>query len=338
MASNAPVSGPRAHPFAGMTRLSPQAWVRDSGSAAAVSSASATSPSPPPPRIVLFASWMGALDVHIAKYTARYEALYPAATILVVKFAPAQLWSAAAGRKAVQAAVTYLKSQVDAGVLSSSPSSLSSATSSQDRHPPQLLIHLFSNGGATTMQNIYSAWHASSSSSSSSSPSSTTPFPASVAIFDSAPGMPSLRRTYRAFAVSALPKPLVLRLVFTPLLVAVCLLGWLYVAVLMKRVLVPLGLAGEDMLSRNFHVLNDASSSSSSEDQKEKKEGGSYIGVVGRQTLRTYIYSKEDDMIDWQHVEQHAADAASGGVGLGGGKGRGSSSSRPRRAKIPCRL
>ncbi|KAJ1338576.1 DUF829 domain-containing protein [Microdochium nivale] len=342
MASDQPAQPPVGHPLAHMTRLSPQAWVCEPDSAA-VAAAAARPPHPhAPPALVLFASWMGARDVHIAKYTARYQALYPAAAILVVKFTPAQLWSTAAGRQAVQPAVAYLKAQVDAGVLS-------------PQAPPRLLIHLFSNGGATTMQNLYSAWHQQQQQQqhSPSSPAKPPPpFPSSVAIFDSAPGMPSLRRTYRAFAVSVLPRRLVLRLVMAPLLAAACVLGWLYAAVVMKRLLVPLGLAREDMLSRNFHVLNDASSSFSSSAAAATDSHGvesptppslsssspEHVGVIGRQTLRTYIYSKEDDMIGWQHVEQHAADAASGGAGLGGGNNKNNNNKVRQRARIPCRL
>jgi len=56
--------------------------------------------------------------------------------------------------------------------------------------------------------------------------------------------------------------------------------------------------------------------------------------MIGSQTLRTYIYSKQDAMIDWRHVEKHAADAATGGDNNSNNKKSDGSS----RVKIPCRL
>lgn len=306
---------------------------------------------------------MGARDVHIAKYTTRYAALYPTAAILVAKFEAAQLWAGeAAGRRAVEAAVMYLKARAASCELDDD----SSAGRSGGGGRPRVLIHLFSNGGATTMQNIYLAWHHHHhpSSSPSLSPKS-TPFPASVAIYDSAPGLPTLLRTYRAFSISALPqgthiRKTILRAVLTPLLAAVCVLSWVYMHVLLRRVLVPLGLAGEDVLSRNFTLLNDAgrmdindggSGSGSSSAGKTpgagvRGEGATRGGLIGSQTLRTYIYSKQDAMIDWRHVEMHAADAATGGVNKNANNNNknhnngevSSPTTSTRRTKIPCRL
>ncbi|KAH7040071.1 uncharacterized protein B0I36DRAFT_343870 [Microdochium trichocladiopsis] len=348
-------------PFAAMTRLSPQVWLHEhSSSAAAAAPSPANAPipiPPPPPKVILLASWMGARDLHIAKYTARYAALYPSASILVVKFDPAQLWFSAAGRRAVGPAVAYLQSMVASGELHTGTGSGSGSARDGDdggdddddddkKHKPQLLIHLFSNGGATTMQNIYLHWHKQQQ-------SPPMPFPASVAIYDSAPGLPTLASTYRAFSISLLPKQAILRAIFTPVLAAFCLGVWFHVRFVLKALLAPLGLAELDPLSRNFIVLNDSgpSISSSSTDDADadaagEQEGaageavaGSRGGMIGRQTLRTYIYSKEDDLIDYRDCEKHAADAVTGSGGGVGTRGK-KNSHHPGggRVKIPCRL
>ena len=51
----------------------------------------------------------------------------------------------------------------------------------------------------------------------------------------------------------------------------------------------------EDMLARNYRVLNELSSSGT--------------GVLSRERARTYVYSAEDEMVEWRDVERHAAEA-----------------------------
>jgi hypothetical protein len=124
------------------------------------------SPTSRDPRLVVMASWMDARDAHIAKYTARYQQLYPTARILLVKMAAGQFFWRRAGVRAVQPAVSYLRSQLSSGYLSLSPAQ------------PQVLVHVFSNGGVASARNLFETYRGSTG----------DDFPLHVAVYDSCPG------------------------------------------------------------------------------------------------------------------------------------------------------
>ncbi|KAI5928105.1 hypothetical protein F4810DRAFT_178461 [Camillea tinctor] len=207
------------------------------------------------PNLVLFASWMDARDVHIMKYITQYSVIYPSSPILLVKFAMKGMFASVAN-KAVQPAVWYLRSLIDSGVLSASPPR------------PEILVHIFSNGGCTTMQTIYEDFQQKTGQA----------FPLHAAVYDSCPGLYVFRTTYHAFMVG-FPAG-VLRMIAAPIIaiMIICLSAW------HSR---PLRfLTGDDLLSRNSKAHNDPN--------------------LVKQTNRSYIYGKADAMVDWRHVEAHS--------------------------------
>lgn len=283
MASRQPAATP-SKPLAMMTRLSP--WVfyykpqrtrtaarstpttgTGSDSEPGVVAAPAPTPAAAHPKLILLASWMDARDAHIAKYVARYQATYPGASILLIKFTRAIAWRpAAAQRAAVQAAASQVRALVEAGALSAAPRS------------PEVLVHALSNGGAASTRSLYQAYRRKAGG---------RAFPPHAAVYDSGPGGNSARRTYRAFMVGVRERGLAARLLAAPVVAAV--------AAFLALLYGPLALlAGEGPLRETQRVHNDR--------------------VLVRQTNRTYVYSREDDMVDWRHVEDHAREAAAKGV------------------------
>ncbi|KAI1753108.1 hypothetical protein F4782DRAFT_97957 [Xylaria castorea] len=214
------------------------------------------------PKLIVLAAWMDARDVHIAKYIAHHQSMYPDAAILLLKFVLKEAMLAPAAISAVQPAVWYLRSLINAGDLSATPDH------------PEILAHVFSNGGATSMQNLYVSYNKLFG----------QPFPFHCTIFDSCPGLHALSTSYNAM-IAGFPRGL-LRLIVTPFIVLMIITSWIWH--------IPFGfIAGEDFLSKNARVLNDRD--------------------LVKQTNRTYIYGKADNMVDWHHIEKHAKKAMSKG-------------------------
>ncbi|KAI1366314.1 hypothetical protein F5Y08DRAFT_301315 [Xylaria arbuscula] len=241
-----------------MTKLSPHVFTYEPSETRAAASTSG-------PKLILFAAWMEAADLHISKYIAYYQTVYPDATIMLIKFVMREAMLAPVATNAVQPAVWHLRSMISAGALSATP------------ERPEILVHLFSNGGATTMQNVYSSY----------ADLFGQPFPLHCTVFDSCPGLHAFVKSYNALITSFPKGPL--RFLMAPFVILMILLAWLWH--------IPFGfIAGEDFLTRNARVLNDPK--------------------VVNQTNRTYIYSPADTMVDWRHIEKHADRAASKGFNV----------------------
>ncbi|RYO81105.1 hypothetical protein DL766_007190 [Monosporascus sp. MC13-8B] len=248
-----------AKPLAMMRRLSPYvSYYKAPKLTGSPGSGAATSA----PKLILLASWMDAQDAHIAKYITYYQTIYPTSTILLVIFTGRLLWSPAMQNSAAQPAASYVRSQVDSGALSAAP------------REPEVLVHVFSNGGATSMRNIYEVYRRKTG----------RAFPPHAAVYDSCPGRWSAVRTYHVLTLGL--RGLV-RLLLGPLLALLVAAMSIWYG--------PLGfLAGEDMLTRTHRIHNDR--------------------TLVRQTNRSYVYSKEDAMVGWRHIEEHARDAAAKGI------------------------
>jgi len=220
------------------------------------------------PKLIVLAGWMDARDLHLAKYISHYQNTYPSASILLIKFFMREAVITSKAASAVQPALWYLQSLIEAGTLSATPST------------PEILVHLFSNGGSTTMQNMYTGYKNMPS-------SGGLPFPLHAAVYDSCPGMHAFSSSYNALTAS-FPNGLT-RSLFSPFIVLMILATWIWYR--------PFGfVAGEDFLTKNARILNDPK--------------------LVRQTNRTYIYGKADIMVDWRHVEMHARKATAKGFSV----------------------
>ncbi|KAM0082362.1 hypothetical protein ACKRZS_005434 [Fusarium odoratissimum] len=137
---------------------------------------------------------------------------------------------------------------------------------------PGIMIHLFSNGGSSNISSLYDVYAATAQ-------EGEDPWlPPHVTVFDSAPGAQRLTNT-AAFFKSTVPKSY--RWVFMPLVYFVAA-AWQFTKVL--------GLT-KDWLAFWGSTHNTA---------EGKRE---------REIRRTYIYSEEDELIDYKDLEAQAAEA-----------------------------
>ncbi|GKT51587.1 transport and Golgi organization protein 2 [Colletotrichum spaethianum] len=170
MASNQPVGA--AGPLPAMQELSPTTFLYDPPSAV---------PDPNSPKLIAIFSWMSAQDVHIAKYTSRYMALYPSASILLVKCPFVHTLSTRISKRQIKPAVPIIRTLAD------------STLASEAR--PQLLLHVFSNGGATNFAKFLEMY-------ADADRADRLALPPHVTLYDSCPGGFHWMRSYRAISAS----------------------------------------------------------------------------------------------------------------------------------------
>ncbi|KAH8904088.1 hypothetical protein BR93DRAFT_162340 [Coniochaeta sp. PMI_546] len=176
MSSSTPT---KPRPLSFMTRLTPHIYLY-TPDPSETPSAPARKTSPPPPDLILFASWMGADDKHIAKYLTRYRTLYPTSHILLIKTDPKEIIIPSWGRQAVRPAVPVIRSIVP--------------PSSSPNPNPRLLAHVFSNAGSWVLSHLYSAFAETARPGTEDD----TLLPLHSTVFDSTPG----ERTYRGSIVA----------------------------------------------------------------------------------------------------------------------------------------
>lgn len=243
------------------------------------------------PRLVVIASWTDARDVHIAKYVAKYQALYPAAQILLLESTmnciinPSQIGPSMKHAAAVLR-VAFPPQQQQ---TPPPPTTTSSSTSSFSSSLPQLLIHIFSNGGSSSIANLYEQYAATAA-----GPDDDKRLPPHVTVFDSSPGTYSIPRTV-AFVGVSLSSSLQ-RLLAAPILYALAALWSASIA---------LGLSRD--------VLRDWGST---HNNNNGGRSGSGDGGNAAEVRRVYIYSPGDALIDYRDVEAHAAEAESRGFSV----------------------
>ncbi|KAJ4294348.1 hypothetical protein N0V90_008038 [Kalmusia sp. IMI 367209] len=215
------------------------------------------------PRLVIIASWTDARDAHIAKYIAKYQALYPAAQILLLRSTMDSIVHPSKIGPAMRVATPVVRAAFQTPVSSSSP---------------PLLIHIFSNGGSSSIANLYEQFAATAG------PNDDKRLPPHVTIFDSCPG---LFRIPRAVAFVSVGLPFFQQLIAAPFLYAIAVL-WI---ASMSLGLLPDSL-GNWSKSHNEDVGNTA------------------------EVRRVYIYSPTDALTDYKDVETHAAEAKAKGFSV----------------------
>jgi len=233
---------------------------------------------PPPPRLILVCAWMDAKDVHIAKYVARHRDLFPGSPILLIKCDWAHLRNPARASAEMAPALDVLRATFPA------PSPSAAAVGGQVQ--PELLIHLFSNAGVFTLFHLLTAYRDTPGPpSSTAAAAAAAPLPAHVVAYDSAPGIVSYRRGM-ALLRRNFASP-VLRWLAAPFLHAAMLWFWL----------VQRAWSG-DAFERRGRALND----------------GVLAGPA--EARRVYLYSEADELVGYDTVEAHAADAEEKGFAV----------------------
>jgi hypothetical protein len=215
------------------------------------------------PRLIVISSWTDAKDAHIAKYITKYQALYPAAQILLLKSTMGCIVRPSQIGPAMRAAASVIRATFQTPLTSSSP---------------PLLIHVLSNGGSSSIANLYEQFAATAG------PNDDKRLPPHVTIFDSCPG---LFHIPHAVAFVSVGLPFFQRLVAAP---------FLYAFAAFWTASIALGLfpnsLGNWYNSHNDHEGNAA------------------------EVRRVYIYSPTDPIIDFKDVETHAAEAKTKGYSV----------------------
>lgn len=222
---------------------------------------------------------MDAREAHLAKYTTKYQALFPATPILLVRsfayhFTP--------GRRA----------KGFAGDIAPAVPAIQSIVSSCDNDDakegvvvmPKILIHVFSNGGSTILRHLYTLYNKEATGGTGTTAHGAgSSLPSRVTIFDSAPGRFQYSRSVYAFSMGfPYAKTPLFKYLFLKMVVhLLCASYWVMQLVAGRNGLLDCTFAGHNDPGVN----------------------------KGDEVRRTYIYSREDRMVDFRDIEEHAAGA-----------------------------
>lgn len=132
------------------------------------------------PSLIILNTWLNASPKHIQKYVSNYRTIYPQSPILLTtsNWRDWTFRSKTSLNNAISPVISYI---------------ISLTTSSKAQ--PKILLHMFSNGGATTAVRIAYQYKQQTKG---------KPLPISKMILDSTPGKGNYFRTITAFAI-ALP-------------------------------------------------------------------------------------------------------------------------------------
>lgn len=210
---------------------------------------------PSSPHLILLLGWVAAQDIHLAKYVNRYRTLCPSASILLLKSRVGSITWPNLALKEVTPAVSLIKAALG-------------ESGGNDDERARMHIHLFSNGGACLLANLYTAYAAANP--------RDPALPKHTTIFDSCPSI----RYHHGSAVSAVlagfPSKL-LKLLVWPLVQLVSL------SVIIRIYL--LRWPDPFILWSGWHT-----------DGKERV----------RETQRVYMYSDVDPFVPRADIERHA--------------------------------
>lgn len=153
-------------------------------------------------QLIILATWLGGTAKHIAKYISLYKSLAPKAKILLIQ-APMGSFLAPypIQRRNIRPAIGPI-AQVLQECGYSAKSSSKHHDSTHSVSGPQILLHIFSNGGANNVQQLLQVWKSEIGS----------PLPLSGLIIDSALAVGGCRQNFRGFQQS-IPNGLMFRLV-----------------------------------------------------------------------------------------------------------------------------
>lgn len=249
-----------------------------------------TPPKPKPGQLIILCTWLDAARKHIAKYTALYRHVAPDARILLIESSVSILTSTIVSQQRIKefapAAAAVLDTLVECQHRSSHDPEASAngrrdneeATLDTNRLPsssssarPQIILHIFSNGGMSSTNNLLRVLRSRMG----------EPLALTGLIFDSCPGNgTSYWQTFNAIVIS-FPNTIIWR--FLGALLTHCFLIFL-------TLYVACGHENPETLWRRTPL----------------EESRPARGAL-------YLFSKEDRMIDWTNIKQHANEARTKG-------------------------
>jgi Eukaryotic protein of unknown function (DUF829) len=227
------------------------------------------------PKLIILATWMDARDVHIAKYIARYQEMFPTASILLLKSSFRHYFSPSAACREVAPAVEVIRD-----------SHYNSSSSAPDKNKtPQILVHVFSNGGSCMLYHLCDVYAEIATKSPGPIPreekNDSHLLPLHVTIWDSVPGRWSHSGSTQGFLASI--SSWWIRMLAFPI---VHLLGlWWVIKYLLLKV------------PEETHVWGLAHNDP----------------TRVREICRSYVYSEADELVYHLDIEEHADHAETNG-------------------------
>lgn len=213
------------------------------------------------PKLIIFGAWMGAANQHIAKYTVRIQAIYPSSPILLIKSLPHHFTWVHSLEKEILPAIPVIRSILGPGA--------------GDPAHPELLMHLFSNGGSSAKFYLYRAM------ASTAKPGESAVLPANVTVYDSCPGRFSYGRSMTAFTIGL---PALWKVLLAPF----------FHTLIVAYFLAYQAMRRPDPLRQFALGHNDRA-----------RNGG--------EARRAYVYSDADALVGADAVEAHIAEAKAAG-------------------------
>lgn len=223
------------------------------------------------PKVILVCGWLNAKPVHLAKFVRQYQTLFPTSTIILVRSRLEHLPQPSTASTDVKPAVRALKE-----VLSTIPTSQERDNTSAAK--PDLLVHLFSNGGTCTFYHLMRLFNIQTGQAS---------LPRRATIVDSAPSIRFVYDDVLKGIVSSLPRSTDREIIQVPAAQQLC-------AALVAR-FHELG-PEEDYLRQWAELLNDPGQS--------------------KESRRLYLYSDIDKVNPPQGIEIHANEAETKGFAV----------------------
>ena len=226
--------------------------------------------------LIILCTWLGAARKHIDKYIAVYLTIAPNAKILLIQSDVTSVTSSyPAQHKAIIPAVEVVRSVLSDCTYTASTNVPSSPTANTTTtHPtPKILFHTFSNGGPISATALLLALHTQAS----------TPLPITGIIMDSGPAAGYYWKSYNAMILSLPPGP-------------IRSAGYVFVhgILIILRASVALGRYEHPEVLVRRTLLD------------EKFVCGGARGGNGKGNGRVcYLYSKADQMTDWEDVVAH---------------------------------
>ncbi|KAI4635488.1 uncharacterized protein J4E87_000440 [Alternaria ethzedia] len=237
-----------------------------------------TPPSHTTGELIILCTWLGAARKHIDKYIAAYRTIAPNAKILLIQSDVTSVTSSyPAQHKAIIPAVEVVRS-----VLSDCTYTPSPTVNTTKTHPtPKILVHTFSNGGPISATALLLALHTQTS----------TPLPITGIIMDSGPAAGYYWKSYNAMILSLPPGP-------------IRSAGYVFVhgILIILRASVALGRYEHPEVLVRRTLLDEEFVSGA-----EK----------GKKRTVCYLYSKADQMTDWEDVVAHKEMAREKGWDVG---------------------
>ncbi|KAJ9613514.1 hypothetical protein H2200_003456 [Cladophialophora chaetospira] len=224
----------------------------------------------PDPDLIIICSWMYAFSKHIAKYTNAYKSRYPRSPILLLRQDGGDFFyrTNAQQMKNLAPAITTIRRL--------------RAEKNNGSERLNVLMHVFSNGGAWTVCQLADAYSHGISASSPHLDIKPELLPISALILDSMPSLPNPSASHTAICEALPKKPPFLRAIGEAAV-------WCYISFAQNVDFV----LGREHLTLNIRRrLNDA-------DSAFMQDG----------LRRVYIYSQGDTLIPAADVEAHAKDA-----------------------------